>query len=167
MKIIGITGYKQSGKDTVAELLAKQYLPKRTVRLGFADALKQEVCSAFRISREYLEQNKKNFRLILQGVGTDYRRVLCGEDYWVLKWMQAANALVPIPDILICSDVRFHNEANTIKQLGGVLIRVNRPGVFTDGHASETEQTSILTDFTVHNDGTVADLQQKLKQIKL
>lgn len=163
MKIIAFTGFKQSGKDTAADLLTKMILPKRVVRLGFADPLKDEVCLAFGITRDFLEKNKANFRLILQGVGTDYRRKLCGETYWILKWLQKVNSLAPVPDYLICTDVRFINEAATIRQLDGIIIRVERPGIISDGHASETEQREIHTDHTICNSGTIQDLKQQLK----
>lgn len=165
MKIIAFTGYKRSGKDTAADIVTRLLLPKQIVRLGFADPLKDEVCQAFHITREFLEAHKSNFRLILQGVGTDYRRQLCGENYWVLKWLQKVNSLTPTPDYIICTDVRFINEAATIRQLYGRIIRIQRPDVTSDGHQSETEQQEIHADTTINNDGTIQDLQTKLKTI--
>jgi len=167
MKVIGFTGYKQSGKDTAARELSRILLPQHSVQINFADALKDEVCMACKITRQFLDEHKDNFRLIMQGYGTDFRRKLHGEQYWILKWLERVNKLAPVPAYLLCTDVRFINEAAVVRRLGGTLIRVERPGVFSDGHASETEQRELHADFTVHNDGTVEDLKAKLKNLKL
>lgn len=167
MKVLGITGYKQSGKDTAANELKRLWLPKRTVQINFADALKQEVATACGVSVSFINAHKDNFRLILQGWGTNFRRQMHGDSYWTLKWVKSLIDLPTTPDYIICSDVRFLNEANVIKQAEGKLVRVVRPGFLSDGHASETEQDKIEADYTIVNDGTLEDLRNKLKQIKL
>jgi hypothetical protein len=168
MKVIGITGYKKSGKTTVAEQLRLLALPACSYHINFADAVKNEVCVAFRISREYLEAHKDNYRLILQGVGTDVGRKLRGETYWIQKWLETLNKLpLPLPELIVCSDLRFLNEAEAIRQLGGKIIRVYRQGTGSDGHASETELDRIECDYELVNNGSLDDLRNKLKQIKL
>jgi hypothetical protein len=147
MKIIAFTGYKKSGKDVAATALKQLLLPAKVQQINFADALKQEVAAACGVTVAYIK--------------------LHGNAYWVLKWLEAVNKLPAPPDYLLCTDVRFINEAAVVRTLGGTIIRIERPGVFADGHASETEQREIHADFTVHNDKTVEDLKTKLKQIKL
>lgn len=163
MKVIGITGFKKAGKDASAQELRKMFLPARTVQVNFADALKEEVAKACGVTVEYINANKDIFRTILQWWGTEFRRKLSGDEYWIIKWMERANKLTPTPDYLICTDVRFINEAAVIRQLSGTIIRIERPGITSDGHASEVEQLQIHTDFTVLNDGTIEELKQKLK----
>lgn len=167
MKVIAFTGYKKSGKDAAA-IAFKQLLVPATVRqVNFADALKQEVATACGVTVEYINAHKDIFRTILQWWGTDFRRNLHGQQYWILKWLERVNKLATVPDYVICTDVRFINEADVVRQLGGHIIRIERPGIVADGHASETEQREIHADFTVHNDGTVEDLKAKIKNLKL
>lgn len=167
MKLIAITGYKLSGKSTVAEELRKMFMPATSRHINFADAVKDEVCQRFCITRDYLESHKGNYRLILQGVGTDIGRKLRGETYWIHKWLETLNGLNPVPQLVVCSDLRFKNEAECVRQLGGTLIRVYRTGTNSDGHASETELDQIKPDFTVQNDGTIDELRKQLQNLNL
>lgn len=138
--IIGIGGKKRHGKDTFATMLAEA-LPGQTRRLAFADPLKDEVAAATGHTREFIEQHKPNFRLILQAWGTEFRRALFGDDYWLCRMSDAIQKSVS-PVILI-TDVRFPNEHAFVKERGGILVRIFRPDVLhtTDvstQHASET-----------------------------
>lgn len=167
MKLIAFTGLKKSGKDTAACELKKILLPATSKQINFADALKREVAAACQTTVADINVRKDLYRTLLQVWGTDFRRTIHGDNYWVLKWLESINSMTPLPAYLICTDVRFVNEAAVVRELNGTIIRIERPGVFADGHASETEQREIHADFTVHNDGTVADLKTKLKNIKL
>lgn len=99
-------------------------LPTQCYTLGFADALKADVSRKFGVTLEYLEEHKENFRLILQGYGTDYRRKLYGDDFWIKKWIQGADLLQRNDSILLVPDVRFDNEAEAIKKRGGIIIQI-------------------------------------------
>jgi hypothetical protein len=58
--------------------------------------------------------------------------------------------------------VRFANEAAYIVRNGGIVIRIDRPGVGpVNGHASENVD-AVAADATVVNDGTPAELQQRV-----
>jgi hypothetical protein len=60
------------------------------------------------------------------------------------------------PDWLI-TDTRFPNEAQAIKDRGGIIIRVDRPGVQpTNGHSSETALDNWPFDYRIAN---VSDLE--------
>lgn len=160
--IIGLTGYKQSGKDTVASYINTQ-LPRNlfpiVVRRGFADSLKEEVAEILNSSVEHIEKNKQHplIRHILQWYGTDFMRTSHGNDVWI-KHMNAV-----IEDLkqnkrqvcLIIPDVRFINEAEWIHANDGVVLYVERAGqVSSDNHPSEKELIRIKHDFRVDNNGT-------------
>lgn len=166
--IIGIAGKKKAGKDTVLGCI-QHWLPNRTIiRLAFADALKAEVAKGCGVSTVYLNNNKEHFRLILQGWGTDFRRKLMGDDYWINKWQSAANyILANSPDsLIIAPDVRFKNEANVILENGGFVIRVNRANVdLRDEHESENDLNAMKFPDTVTNDGDIVQLADKVKEV--
>ena len=154
MKLIGITGYKQSGKDTLAREIMYRMAPRFSVRHSFADALKREVADALGISVDEIERNKALFRPILQWWGTDWRRNMFGANYWINKWEERLLKLQELhrPAVIIATDVRFENEAEAIRKHDGIIIRVVRPGVVSDGHASETEMDKIAVNCTILND---------------
>lgn len=162
MKILGITGYKQSGKDTVLRCIKQLYPHLKVVRLNFADALKQEVAEACGVTVEHIEANKEKFRPILQWWGTDFRRNMTNTDYWVHKWDLALHQISV--DLVVATDVRFPNEYNIIVEgCNGDVWRVTRQPN-TDPHESEAGQQLIETPWpTIENTGTFAYLEDQVK----
>lgn len=144
--LIGISGKKRSGKDTLCQSLLNRL--DNSVRVAFADQLKEEVAEACGVSLEYLEHHKANFRYILQGWGTEFRRQLTGLNYWIEQLDNCVAAWHLGSDFIIIPDVRFQNEHAYVKQNGGIMIRINRPDmVSTDTHPSETDLDSAVFDF--------------------
>ncbi len=66
---------------------------------------------------------------------------------------------------MVIDDVRFANEAAAIREMGGIPIRVNGPGVVASCHVSETEQAGIAVDYELANVGTIADLVHRVAAI--
>lgn len=66
----------------------------------------------------------------------------------------------------IITDVRFSNEVEAIQQKGGVVVRIVRDENTSDKHTSEVALNNYGNfDFIIKNDGTIADLIQKIKEI--
>lgn len=66
----------------------------------------------------------------------------------------------------IITDTRFENEAQAIKSHGGIVIRVNRPGIGpTNGHASEVGLEGYDFDYVITNDGTINDLVEMVREV--
>jgi dephospho-CoA kinase len=163
MYLLGITGIKQSGKDTLCEHLQKLLAPNKIVRLAFADEVYREVAMACGVTIEFIKENKPLFRTMLQWWGTDFRRKLFGDEYWIKKWMIAANreSMSRNTYCLVVTDVRFLNEAKLIKDLGGKLIRIYRSdAVSNDQHQSEIELQDIKPDYIIHNQYDIPQLHQ-------
>jgi hypothetical protein len=79
-------------------------------------------------------------------------RATLGQDFWVRHMsarMRHANK-----DKVVISDVRFPNEADWVRDNGGVLIRIVDGTQHTDCHPSETEQLSIKEDLSLFNTKT-------------
>jgi|ERR1044071_3931895 hypothetical protein len=181
MILIGLVGKKRAGKDTACEFMSTLLHPKITRRVGFADELKKEICVAINgvnslygtpmkqpMTPNFIDCNKDNFRLILQGWGTDFRRNMCNDNYWIDKTLKTLVDMKATVDCAIIPDVRFRNEAKMIKTVGGHLIRIFRPNMSSkiiDSHASETELDSIDTDWIVNNDSSFEVLREKLLKI--
>lgn len=66
----------------------------------------------------------------------------------------------------ILTDCRFPNEAKAVKEKGGIIIRIDRPGVTAvNAHPSETGLDDWAFDAQIINDGSVEDLFFNVKQI--
>lgn len=178
-KIIGITGLKFNGKDTIANYLCHKY---GFNRIAFADPLKEACKILFGFNDEQLYGSLKETpdkywfgltpRSILQFIGTDLFRNLMKElhqelkdDFWLLC-MNKSNILKEGKYIVI-SDVRFPNECEMIKKLGGIIIRVNRPSVNTkiDLHNSEKLILTLDVDYEIQNNNSIQELNKKVDQI--
>ena len=94
------------------------------------------------------------FPKLLQWWGTEYRRAQDPE-YWTKQWKAAVN---PKADIVFSTDMRFINEAQAVKELGGYTIQVNRLNVdgtkFVDTsrdplHPSETQLDGYNYDYRI------------------
>lgn len=177
MHIIGITGKKKSGKTTAAlfikDIIDSLYPREVCHILSFADPLKDEVCEAVGCCREYLEQHKDSFRRILQGWGTDYRRNLCGTDYWTHKMLLRIRDVGRDPNVhtIVIPDVRFLNEAAMIKGVGGLVLRVTRHHLNEEGveeydvntHQSEVELNDIIPNHYINNTSSKEELKNMVR----
>ena len=111
-------------------------------------------------------------RAVLQRLGTDVVRTMA-PDLWVDQAMQRVDALrEPIAYAwggrviageypVVLTDVRFPNEADAIRDRGGLLLRVVRPRhvVDLDAHPSETALDDYPEDAVIANEGTVEELE--------
>lgn len=165
--VIGISGWYQNGKDTFYDIIEK-YSGLEVKRFAFADALKDEVwenvLKQFDTPREHLDNNNKFlYRPLLQWYGTDFRRTLYGDTYWIDK---VKNEIINYPGIAIITDCRFVGEADMIKSLGGKVFRVKRPGFLPNDHSSEHDLDNYNFDAIIDNDGTIEDLRKYLYLVK-
>lgn len=99
-------------------------------------------------------------RDLMQFVGTELIRTFVDYEFWtkaLIKDMQRY-------DRVVISDVRFSNEREFVRELGGELIRVDRPGSASgDQHASENQLGADNEySFIVLNNGTIEDLHKNL-----
>lgn len=163
--VIGLCGYKGSGKSEVAKYIAENYKFKR---LNFKDPLLKEVKEKFpdllnaiihmMDKTEYDGNNPWTVdrlftskpllsRTLLQNYGTNVVRSL-DEDHWVSIYLDSIDGMSGIN--VVTDDVRFTNELDAIRSVGGILIRVVRDDITSGGtHISETEQESFEADFTI------------------
>lgn len=167
--ILGLVGRKQTGKSVIAQYLKEKYGFKE---FAFADSLKQMLLRAGICTYEELYVEKTEFsRSMLQKVGTDIFRNQVDKNFWIyrlapeLNPMRVAYCLNYDGGSCVISDIRFLNEAEYIKSIGGTLIRVVRKLDAIDEHPSETEQDDISVDYKILNKGTIEDLYVSVNQI--
>jgi hypothetical protein len=167
--IIGLSGYAQSGKDTVAELLCLNY---GYTRMSFAQPMRDAIYTlnpiVFNLNSrvadlvdEYgwdVAKANPEVRRLLQVFGTDVGRKQFGDNFWV---QQAFDKLEGTK--VVFSDVRFPNEANEIIQYGGQVWRVNRHNhAPVNTHKSEHAMDMFMFKHVLYNDGTLDDLSDEV-----
>lgn len=186
--LIGFTGNKGAGKDTVGEYLVNNNFQ----RVAFADPMKLAVANLFDITVEEVDNFKENdgntidlvevalsvvpahpgklqydytftWREFLQRFGTDMARNTFGHDFWVDQWQATAEPLIRAGMNVVVTDVRFENEAQRIQSFEGYIIQISRPGYESDGHESEMGLDSKYVDAMISNEGTKSELYETLE----
>ena len=138
-------------------------------KTSFANKLKQCLSNILNVSISKFEDNefKKSevewlgmtVRELLQKFGTAIRNEV-SDDFWVKACL---NNLEKDDDCLI-TDVRFKSEAKGIKDLEGIIVRVNREGAGAGNHISEIDLDDYSFDYVINNDGSMEDLLLKVKE---
>lgn len=191
--IIGLSGKKRAGKDTVAETLIAEYGFKR---FAFADVMKRAMitldpivtplpgngvtlaainAATYGLPRltdvitVYGWERAKEIpevRRLLQVFGTEVGREMFGQDFWVAQTMQR---VLRHDGPVVITDVRFPNELDAVTLApGGLVVRINRPGMtHVDTHPSETALDDISFVETITNDGTLEELAEKTRKLYL
>jgi hypothetical protein len=156
--VLGLGHKARHGKDTAAQAMLEA-APADVLRIGFADAL-YDYC---RVEHGMTTKDAP----LLQRVGVQFRT-----ERDPLTWIKAVyyKILDKRPKVAIIPDVRFTNEADFVKALGGYTIKVERRKadgslyLTTDrdpNHVSETQLDGYAWDLTITcRDGDVAGLRQ-------
>lgn len=113
-------------------------------------------------------------RDFLQKLGTEGLRDGLHVNTWVNALM-ADYKCVPADQVpggwdcpnWLVTDTRFPNEASAIKDKGGILLKVTRPGVGPiNDHPSETALNQWNFDYEIQNNGSLEDLINSVKEFK-
>jgi hypothetical protein len=185
--IIGIIGKARSGKDTFAGMFAKEInrdaFPPY-VMMAFAQELKNRCQKDFDLSYEQLWGDDKEAldkrypkiknhpaasywtaREIMQEYGQFYRTI--DYDFWVKNLFRVIEDK-EYPNVII-TDVRHINEADSVLEHGGVLIKVirnNAPQIHGEQHISETALDDYRKiDFTVVNNFGLKELEESAIEV--
>ena len=180
--LIGLTGKKRSGKDTVYQIInsISSNDPDMIVkRIAFADKVKEAASIILNISPAYLELHKDNSNLIIklergdlwldlslrniiQRIGTEVGRDLFGKNFWI-------DQVLPLDfdhsnQLVIVTDVRFENEAQRVIDLGGVIWEVQRPdNNYKDDHSSEAGIDKEYINHIIVNRNSLQNLEREIR----
>ena len=208
--IVGISGFINSGKDTIADYLVNIHEFRRD---SFAGTLKDAVAAVFGWDREMLEGRSKQARewrdqidawwankldmpnltprLVLQLWGTEVCRRGFHDNIWITS---LENKLRNTKDSVVISDCRFPNEILSIRNAGGMVVRVVRgsePDWYNDAviantdlghaewqqaknnmaqrniHVSETAWVGSKFDYVIKNNGSLDQLYAQVNDLLL
>lgn len=155
-KLIGFAGPKGVGKTTTARLLKDHFMPDLEV-IAFASPMKECLQQLFKFSDDqlYTLEGKEAVdprygvspREIMQRFGTEFVRNTV-PDLWVILMEERIKEL---GGAAIIDDVRFEDEAQLIRDLGGRIIHVFGRAEFSGGHESEQGITFEPDDLELNN----------------
>ncbi len=162
--IVGLGGHARVGKDTAAAWLVEHH---GYGSVAFADPVRGVVYDTHPDIAALVDafgwteaKTEAHVRAALQEAGESLRRRL-GEAVLI----ESAERRLG-PDTVV-TDVRTPVEAAAVRKWGGTLVRVVRPGVtaVNDHWLEHVLSDGTGFDHTIVNDGTPADLGQKLARV--
>lgn len=166
-KIVGLTGHARCGKDTMANMLVDKYA---FVKLSFASPIRDFVAHCCGLSLKEMEVVKekphpnllgKSPRYAMQTLGTEWGRMIIGNNFWVNLCLEKAKELSDSGLNVVVPDVRFDNEARAIKDSGGMIIKILRPSkekIELASHESEKGVSKWFIDDIVWNESKPEDM---------
>jgi hypothetical protein len=190
MDAIGLSGFAKSGKTTAAKYLEERYGFERRhiaepLRAMLAVLMRANGISDEMIDRYLVGDLKdgvvipelgKTSRELQISIGTEWGREHVSPDLWVDTWVRGASHRPSMND-----SVRFPNEEEGIRSMGGITLLIQRPGTgpvsFKWGRfgkflydklglmwgVHDSERVDRLhPDVVIQNNGTVEDLYRAI-----
>lgn len=172
--IIGLSGYAQVGKDTVARILVEDY---GYSRIAFADIIRvacyrlnpivtmdgMRLAHIVDLEGWEIAKTLPEIRRLLQVMGSEVGRELIDPQIWVELTLHNTDK----NDKVVISDVRFKNEAEEIKWRHGQVWRITRidKDKPVNLHRSETDMDNWNFDHYIANNGSVDDLKEEVARV--
>ena len=182
--IIGLCAKKRAGKDTLAKHLIDNY---NYTKYAFADPLKKSCQEIFLLNEEQMDGNLKETvderwgvspRVMFQKVGTEiFREKLIdvfpemepiAKNLWVYRFKKWYEQELKKNNNLkvVITDCRFPNEINIVKELGGVIIKIERNNNNSmDSHVSEKNIDNINGDYIIKNNSSIDKYYEEMDKI--
>ena len=161
--VVGLVGRAGLGKNTVAEqLILASGLEGRVI--SFAGSLKR-----FAWALGWNGKKDEKGRRLLQLLGTELGRECIDEDIWVDKWEVERNQMKRGGVVLFVSaDVRFQNEVDHIRGLGGCIVRITgRETSLNENLASHPSENveELPCDMEFDNSGSLEELPERVEEL--
>jgi len=166
-ELVGLVGKAGSGKDKFFSTVLSKY---NYTRLALADPVKVLACH-YLLNSIPLENEKDRFRLfasvykevfsmdksslvriLLQQIGTEVARKQISPTFWTDLATPLVLERINKNIKVAVTDVRFVNEAEWIRSLGGIIVKIDNQGKYSNNsleanHDSEKEIDLIKYDF--------------------
>lgn len=166
--VIGFAGKAGSGKDSAGMAIISSGI--KATKVSFADPIRDMLkCLGIDVDRIYREfggsgKNEpipefggKSLRFMMQTLGTEWGRKTISDSIWLDIGKRKIRENQANRTFSVVTDVRFDNEAEAIKSLGGVIIQIDSLGnqISEDSlymkHDSEALISEKLIDYRITN----------------
>lgn len=170
--LLGLGHRKQVGKDTLAQMIAKYSAD--TVVASFAQPLKHVANVLFNwagvsagafydqnplMKEEMIPMLNMTVRDLYLRLGKDMRAI--HPDVYVNALLTAVRGQATHPNMLcVITDVRYPNEVEAIKRMGGQVFKIERPSIeITHDDADDALEGFTGWDRVLVNAGSLADFE--------
>ena len=169
-KLIALAGCAGSGKS----LAASKLMQLGYIRVKFADPLKAMLRTLYQgrgleewqiharlegVLKEkpdpYLEG--KTPRHAMQTLGTEWGRDAIHKALWVNAAMDRVKRLMSKGEKVVIDDCRFASEAAAVHEAGGIVVMIERDGLFNVPTHQSEELNGLSLDYLIRNDSTISD----------
>ena len=141
--LIAISGKANTGKDHVSKLIQRIY---GYYPFSFALHFKMELVGMGKVVYEDVMDTKPpHVRDMIQQRGTENGRVLHGDDIWIQtvdSWFTYFSKNWNINKFII-TDIRFPNEADYVKRVGGKVFRIQSKDRLQSSKLNSTQLSHI------------------------
>lgn len=158
--IVGLCGHAGVGKDSAISYVIKEC---NAGSMAFASPLKKIAqivgFSYDQLTDRKLKETPDEFwgispRQFLQMCGTEMFRKVWREDVWVEIAKRTILNTRGATQVIFVTDVRFPNEAKMIKDIGGIIVKIERPDnplAIDTQHTSESLVDTLPVDLRINN----------------
>lgn len=180
---IAFTGHARSGKDTAVKYLVENH---EFFRVSIAEPVYNILyatnpivsrkeghgdCCYIRVQDlvnekgwEAAKVESQEIRELLQRLASEGIRTELGASTLIDRAISIVKDRGPLNSAV--SDLRFAEESSWVRQLGGVVVRVSRPGVGpVNSHVTEQRLSDKAIDFEISNDSDIPTLHGRIKRV--
>ena len=172
-KLIALSGAAGSGKSTIAKVFVweRGFKPVKfgaclksmlSTMLLFAGMGSEEIWECLEgdlKERPCRLLGGKSPRHAMQTMGTEWGRSLLGPNLWVDIWREQVLGHFDKGHNVVVDDLRFSNEADSVRKLGGVIFKVYNPDAESNKMDHVSEQFDFYHDAVITNATTKEALE--------
>jgi hypothetical protein len=162
-KIVALLGVSGSGKSIVARRL----LASGFQRVRFGDAARDMLSGGFGCTPHEIDGDQRNIpqtrfggmtvQNLMQSLTHDWGRGGVHSDIWANEWRRRVSLLrPPLPGhkiLVLSDDLQRPNEAAAVREAGGIVVRITRPGYVPANPGAFHKQARITHDVELINEG--------------
>lgn len=97
----------------------------------------------------------------LQTLGTEWGRQLLGEDIWLNWWASEVAERLSLGEGIVNDNVRFGNEVEAIRNMGGIIVELYGRGNLARDHISER---GVEADYRVKVDNEPMEIAYQIRE---
>jgi hypothetical protein len=178
LDLVGFAGFARAGKDEAATPLLDEGWVKIKMATPIITALRAlELEVVYRgcsirlnsvlddIGLDRAKVEIPYVRHVMQRLGTEAGRDIHGPDCWVKIAEREISDLLYSGKRVTVTDIRFPEEAEMVRRLGGRVVLIQRPGAESTGHSSEAGLSMSLVDRVILNETSVEQLHLNVRRM--